>query len=167
LEAPVRRHLPLVFAIVLWTGCSSGDDLSSPNGTPGAPRPEGQPPRSTPSSTNQVPVANADTFRVAPGTTLVATAPGILANDSDPNGDPLTAFPDSVAWAPPNPSGLVPEDQSLTLAGGVITGWDTHGGFTYTPTAGFTGTEVLFYRAYEDVDGGLVSDRAVVVIVVE
>lgn len=161
------RRLPLVFAIVLWTGCSSGGDLAAPTGTPGVPRPENQPPRSTPSSTNQIPIANADTFRVTPGTALVVAAPGILANDSDPNGDPLTVYPDSVAWAPPNPSGLVPEEQTLTLAGGVITGWDTHGGFTYTPSPGFTGADVLYYRAYENVDGGLISERAVVVILVE
>ena len=58
-------------------------------------------------------------------------------------------------------------DQALTLTGGVVTGWNTHGGFTYTPSIGFTGTDVLYYRAYEDVDGGLVSERAVVVILVE
>ena len=55
-------------------------------------------------------------------------APGILANDTDPNGDALTAV-------------LVtnPSHGTLTL--------NANGSFTYTPTAGYTGPDSFVYRA--------------------
>ena len=41
---------------------------------------------------NQAPVANPDSYTVAEDTTLTVTEPGVLANDTDPEGDPLTAI---------------------------------------------------------------------------
>ncbi|MHB8078954.1 MAG: Ig-like domain-containing protein [Candidatus Krumholzibacteriia bacterium] len=46
---------------------------------------------------NRAPIAVADAFTVIAGDTLTVAAPGVLANDSDPDGDPLHA----VAVAPP------------------------------------------------------------------
>ena len=65
-------------------------------------------------------------------------APGVLANDTDPDGDPLTAV-------------LVtgPSHGTLTL--------NANGSFTYTPAANFTGTDSFTYRAS---DGTLNSSPA-------
>jgi Ca2+-binding RTX toxin-like protein len=41
--------------------------------------------------TNQVPVAAGDAFSTAEDTVLTVTAPGVLGNDADPEGEPLTA----------------------------------------------------------------------------
>jgi len=41
--------------------------------------------------TNSPPTANNDTYGVHPGITLNVPAAGVLSNDTDPNGDPLTA----------------------------------------------------------------------------
>jgi hypothetical protein len=40
---------------------------------------------------NDVPVARCDSYRVKPGGTLFLPRPGVLGNDSDPDGDPLRA----------------------------------------------------------------------------
>ena len=64
---------------------------------------------------NRAPVAVNDTgFRVERGDTLMVPAPGVLGNDSDPNGDVLSAFLDTN-----------PERGSLTL--------NNDGSFEYTP----------------------------------
>ncbi len=39
---------------------------------------------------NKAPVANNDNYSVNTNTTLTMAAPGVLANDTDQNGDPLT-----------------------------------------------------------------------------
>ena len=54
---------------------------------------------------------------------------GVLGNDSDPNGDPLTAV---LVSGPANAA-------SFTL--------NADGTFTYTPTANFSGTDTFTYRA--------------------
>src|SRR5262249_34868757 len=41
---------------------------------------------------NDPPIANNDTYTVAEGGTLNVAAPGVLGNDSDPDGDPITAI---------------------------------------------------------------------------
>ncbi|HET6918172.1 MAG TPA: Ig-like domain-containing protein [Jiangellaceae bacterium] len=70
--------------------------------------------------TNQAPVAAGDAFSTAEDTVLTVAAPGVLGNDADPDGDPLTAV-------------LVtgPSHGSLTL--------HANGSFSYTPAADFTG----------------------------
>ena len=74
------------------------------------------------------PSASDDSYTTPEGQTLSVAAPGVLANDTDPNGDSLTAS-------------LVSDvsNGSLTL--------DADGAFTYTPTAGFTGTDSFTYEA--------------------
>ena len=74
------------------------------------------------------PVARADTFATAEDTTLTVDAPGVLANDTDPNDDALTA---SVVDGP--------ERGTLTL--------DASGGFTYTPAPDSFGTDAFTYTA--------------------
>ncbi len=63
---------------------------------------------------NRPPVAIDDSYRVERGDTLVVPAPGVLANDEDPNDDPLTA---QLATGP--------QRGSLTL--------NADGSFDYTP----------------------------------
>ena len=55
-------------------------------------------------------------------------APGVLANDTDANGDPLTAVLNANVT-----------HGSLTL--------NANGGFTYTPTAGYSGPDSFTYHA--------------------
>ena len=82
-------------------------------------------------NTNQAPVATADQYVVNVGQTLTVGAPGVLANDVDPDGDPLTA---QLVSGP------------LHAATGGFT-LNSDGSFTYTPAAGFTGTDSFTYTA--------------------
>ena len=43
-----------------------------------------------PSTVNGPPVGVADTYETSQDTTLTIAAPGVLVNDSDPDGDPIT-----------------------------------------------------------------------------
>lgn len=88
----------------------------------------------TVTAVNDAPVAIADTYAVNKQVTFTVPAPGVLMNDGDVDGDPLTAIQAS------NPSGTV----SL----------NADGSFTYTTTAGYVGTRVFKYRAN---DGSLTS----------
>jgi subtilisin family serine protease len=93
---------------------------------------------------NQAPAASNDAWSMSAGATLVVAAPGVLGNDSDADGDALT-----VELA----SG--PASGSLALNG--------DGSFSYTPHAGFAGTDSFTYRAH---DGALYSGSATVSITV-
>jgi subtilisin family serine protease len=74
------------------------------------------------------PTAAADAFTVPGEVATVIADPGVLANDQDPGGLPLTAI---LATAPAH--------GALTL--------NAAGGFTYTPAAGFSGTDGFGYKA--------------------
>jgi VCBS repeat-containing protein len=93
---------------------------------------------------NNAPAAQVDGYVTSMNTALSAAAPGVLANDTDANGDSLTAT-------------LInsPTHGSLTL--------NANGSFLYTPTAGFTGTDTFGYRAN---DGSAVSATALVTLTV-
>ncbi|HEU0130064.1 MAG TPA: Ig-like domain-containing protein [Mycobacteriales bacterium] len=80
------------------------------------------------SATSHPPVANNDTYSTDEDTPLTVTAPGVLANDTDADGDPLTA---SLTTAPANGTATVNAD----------------GSFTYTPNANFNGTDSFTYKA--------------------
>ncbi|MBF2026024.1 MAG: tandem-95 repeat protein [Oscillatoriales cyanobacterium C42_A2020_001] len=92
---------------------------------------------------NDAPVANNNTFSIAPAGTLNITLPGVLADDSDADGNPLTALsvtaPTSAAVFTLNPNGS----------------------FTYVPQAGFSGNDSFTYQAS---DGTTVSNLATVTI---
>lgn len=94
---------------------------------------------------NRPPAAAADSWSVSAGTTLSVAAPGVLANDADPDGDPLAAV-------------LVSPPASGTLA------LLPSGAFVFTPAAGFLGNVSFLYRA-EDGKGGVSASTAVTVTV--
>ncbi len=78
---------------------------------------------------NQAPVAADDSYAVDEDGTLSVTAPGVLANDTDGNGDDL----DAVLVSGP--------------AHGTLTLDAETGGFVYTPNADFNGSDQFTYRA--------------------
>src|SRR4029453_14093997 len=71
---------------------------------------------------NDAPTAAGDASTPAEDTTVPEAAPGVLGNDSDPDGDPLTAV-----------VGSGPSHGTLTL--------NANGSFSYTPGGGFTGRD--------------------------
>jgi hypothetical protein len=77
---------------------------------------------------NHAPVATNNSYTLMANTTLTVPAPGILANDSDADGDALTAV---LATAPTK--------GSLNLS--------PNGAFTYVPTANYVGSDSFTYRA--------------------
>jgi len=77
---------------------------------------------------NDAPVGNTDSYVTGEDTPLTVAAAGVLANDTDLDGDALTAV-------------LVSGPASGTLA------LNANGSFTYTPTANFNGTDSFVYRA--------------------
>jgi VCBS repeat-containing protein len=86
--------------------------------------------------TDTNPVANADSYRTTPGSTLTTTAgTGVLANDTDADGDTLTA---SVVTGPTHAS-------AFTL--------NTNGSFSYTPTVGFHGSDSFTYQVSDGLGG--------------
>ncbi|AXY42274.1 Ig-like domain-containing protein [Halomonas sp. JS92-SW72] len=91
---------------------------------------------------NNPPVANDDTAKTTQG---LAVQIAVLENDSDPDGDPLMV---GELTQPSNGSVTVNADGTIT----------------YTPDAGFFGTDSFTYRAS---DGQLLSDPATVVVTVE
>jgi VCBS repeat-containing protein len=98
----------------------------------------------TVSSVNDAPVAQNDSYTTAEDTSLVISAPGVLGNDSDVDGDTLTAVLVSG-----------PSHGTLTL--------NSDGSFTYTPEENFCGEDSFTYKAY---DGELYSNVATVTITV-
>jgi VCBS repeat-containing protein len=93
---------------------------------------------------NDPPVAVADSFSMVPGGTFTSPATGVLANDTDEEGNPLTAVEVTQ-----------PANGSVTL--------NTDGSFTYTPTASFHGTVSFTYKAN---DGTSSSATAAIVTIV-
>ncbi|REJ76925.1 MAG: hypothetical protein DWQ36_01845 [Acidobacteria bacterium] len=80
------------------------------------------------SDPNRPPVAVADHYGTPFGQTLSVAAPGVLANDYDPDGDPILA---THFFAPVN---------------GTLTAFVTSGSFTYVPRPAFRGVDVFSYR---------------------
>ncbi|WP_291298334.1 Ig-like domain-containing protein [Elioraea sp.] len=84
---------------------------------------------------NDAPVAVGNGYALAEDASLVIAAPGVLGNDSDPDGNPLSAV---LVTGPAN---------------GVLA-LNADGSFTYTPNANFFGGDSFTYRAS---DGALQS----------
>jgi Bacterial Ig domain len=82
---------------------------------------------------NDPPVAVVDSYDMDQDTTLNAGAPGVLGNDSDANGDSLTAT-------------LVSDVSSGTLV------LNVDGSFTYEPDPGFVGGDTFTYNASDGTD---------------
>jgi VCBS repeat-containing protein len=97
-------------------------------------------------SANVAPTAGNDSYQMMQGGTLSTSAPGVLGNDSDANGDALTAV---LATAPAS--------GTLTL--------NANGSFVYTPVSNYTGTTSFSYRARDA--AGAISAPATVSISVQ
>ena len=93
---------------------------------------------------NQPPVAANDAYATDANTPLSVAAPGVLGNDSDPENTALSA---RLATGPAH--------GSLAL--------NADGGFTYTPAAGYFGSDSFTYTAS---DGSLQSNAAAVSLTV-
>src|SRR5437773_1903124 len=93
---------------------------------------------------NVAPVAVNDSYNAIEDTTLTIVAPGVLGNDTDVDGDPLTSVPVSD-----------PANGAVTV--------NADGSFTYTPNANFNGTDSFTYTAN---DGTADSNVATVTIAV-
>lgn len=82
---------------------------------------------------NDKPFAEDDAYSVDENQTLTIDPAGVLANDSDIDGDSLTA---EIVTGPTN--------GTLTLA--------ADGSFVYTPNPGFAGTDTFTYAAFDGTD---------------
>jgi hypothetical protein len=81
---------------------------------------------------NDPPVARDDLYTMLEGQTLqISATAGLLANDTDVDGDVLTV-----------------RNVSAVNGGGELT-WNENGSFTYTPAAGFMGTASFTYEAWD------------------
>jgi subtilisin family serine protease len=98
----------------------------------------------TVASTNRPPVSTNDAYSVAMDSPLNITAPGVLGNDSDPDGNAISAV---LAAGPAH--------GTLTL--------NASGSFTYTPAAAYSGADSFSYAAY---DGYVLGNTATVAITV-
>lgn len=98
---------------------------------------------------NDPPVANDDYYSTDVNTELVIPALGVLANDTDPDGDPLEVY--------------MHETDVTSPANGTLA-INENGSFTYTPNDGFCGEDTFTYRAG---DFDAVSERATVTIEVK
>src|SRR5207244_1317391 len=78
------------------------------------------------------PVANNDSYGLNKNSSLTIAAPGVLANDSDLDGNPMTAV-------------LVSGSAHGTL------NLSTNGGFTYTPTSNYFGADGFTYQVNDGV----------------
>jgi large repetitive protein len=85
---------------------------------------------------NKAPVANNDNYQTRPGTPLdINAATGLLANDTDPDNDPLTV----------SAFNYTNSNATLTV--------DADGAFTYTPNLNFLGTDTFTYTAADGFGG--------------
>ncbi len=84
------------------------------------------------SPSNHAPVALADSYTVDEAATLTVDAPGVLANDTDADGNALTAV--QVAG---------PTHGTLTL--------NANGAFTYKPTGSYRGADSFSYKPSDGV----------------
>src|SRR5438067_1880798 len=98
----------------------------------------------TVTAVNDAPVAANDAYSTNEDTALNVAAAGVLANDSDVDGDALTAV---LVGAPAH--------GSVTL--------NANGSFTYTPAANYNGSDSFTYKAN---DGALNSNVATVAIAI-
>jgi hypothetical protein len=93
----------------------------------------------TVAAVNDAPVAVGDDYVVTAGTIATIPAPGVLANDIDPDGPTLTAVKVSE-----------PAHGAVTL--------QPNGGFTYTPAAGYGGPDSFTYKPNDtQADGNVVT----------
>jgi len=93
---------------------------------------------------NDIPVANDDSYLTDEDTPLVIAAAGVLGNDTDADGNPLTAVWDAG-----------PADGTLIL--------NSDGSYTYTPDLDFNGTDAFSYHASDGLDDSNIATVTIVV----
>ncbi len=82
---------------------------------------------------NDAPNANDDSYTTLIDTTINENAPGLLGNDSDPDGDPINIISISIGGNTYSPG------QTINLPEGNLTIY-ADGSFTFVPANGYTGT---------------------------
>lgn len=92
------------------------------------------------------PTAATDAYATPAGTTLTVSAPGVLSNDADEDGDMLTVQTPTISG---------PANGTLNLA--------SDGSFTYDPDPAFVGTDAFTYRVGDGT--GLTADAVVTITV--
>jgi hypothetical protein len=97
---------------------------------------------------NDAPLAVTDVYETHVGVALTVPAPGVLSNDTDVEGNALTA---EIA------SPVAPTSGTLTL--------NANGSFTYTPAAAFVGAASFTYRARDNGTPNAVSTQAATVTI--
>jgi subtilisin-like proprotein convertase family protein len=117
------------------------DDGGTANG--GVDRSAGQSFQIIVAPVNDPPVPQADQYVVMEDTTLTVAAPGVLGNDMDMEGDPLTAI------------------KLTNPTHGTVTAFGSNGSFTYKPFANYSGTDSFTYKA---TDGLLASGPTTVTL---
>ncbi|MRR12123.1 hypothetical protein EG835_06570, partial [bacterium] len=95
-------------------------------------------------ATNKSPVASADSYTTRENLALTVSAPGVLANDSDADGDTMTAHKVSG-----------PAHGTVTLT--------ANGSFTYTPATNWFGTDSFTYQASDGMSNSIPATVTVVV----
>lgn len=89
---------------------------------------------------NNPPAAVGDDYGTTKGQQLTITAPGVLTNDFDQDGDTLTAVLES---------GTTENGSNVSLS--------SDGSFVYTPNANFTGSDSFTYTAFDGTDSSLIA----------
>ncbi len=131
------RGFALILLVCGVSACGGG-------GSGGSPAPAAPTNPNPPAAVNAAPTVADDSYRASRDNSITVAAPGVLANDSDAERDPLT-----VRLAADASHG------TLTL--------QPNGSFSYSPTAGYTGTDTFTYAAS---DGTRESATATVTITV-
>jgi VCBS repeat-containing protein len=80
-------------------------------------------------------VGSNDSYVTNEDTNLKVDVPGVLANDSDPDNDPIYA---AASVGPSHGSGVI----------------STNGSFYYSPNPGFVGDDFMYYRPYDGTING-------------
>jgi uncharacterized repeat protein (TIGR01451 family) len=97
---------------------------------------------------DESPIATNDAYTTTEDTALTVPAPGLLANDSDGDGDGLTA----VLTTPPT-------NGAISL--------NADGSFTYTPTLNFSGSDSFTYQANDGANNSNTADVTITVLSTE
>ncbi len=121
-----------------WNGCETITFTATDSGSLS----DSDPATFTVNAVNDAPVTQDDAYSTNEDTQLNIAAPGVLANDSDVDGDGLTAVLDTTT-----------SNGTLTL--------NSDGSFSYTPNRNFNGTDTFTYHAD---DGTAASNVAIVTI---
>lgn len=125
-----------------WAADQSDDERGPPNNTPPKGRPSfpgflALPPPAAEKNPNaiirvdNVPIATSETYTVLEDNRLVIDAPGLLANDSDPDGEVITA---------------------QIISGPATLNINSDGSLTYEPPVNFNGTVEFSYSVCDEAD---------------